>query len=270
VRYLHIPERGATRAVNAAIAVASGEIIAMTDDDCQPRPDWLTLMGAIFAAEPEVGIVAGAVICPPKGQPGPGECPGQPQFEAIYTAEVTNGEGVYHVRAMPGHTGPPLSGITIGWPHLWISANVAFRRAALDRIGPFDPYLGPGARFPSFDDADISWRAMNLGITCRTSPRLIVEHTGGWRYGWRTVWHLRRGTVQGFGALTAKLTLSQDSRGAQLRHNEHRVCLQAFGRPYRLPRALLRLFWYETTYRRCLRDFTVSEHGVLQPRGTAE
>ncbi len=40
-RYIRRDEPGATRARNAGVATAAGEIIAFTDDDCLPDPSWL-------------------------------------------------------------------------------------------------------------------------------------------------------------------------------------------------------------------------------------
>src|SRR5690242_5330114 len=37
VRYLHVPERGKSVAVNRALEAAAGEIIAFTDDDVTPE-----------------------------------------------------------------------------------------------------------------------------------------------------------------------------------------------------------------------------------------
>jgi glycosyltransferase involved in cell wall biosynthesis len=41
VRFLVEPQRGAAHARNAGLATARGEIIAFTDADCVPAPDWL-------------------------------------------------------------------------------------------------------------------------------------------------------------------------------------------------------------------------------------
>lgn len=39
--YVHTDIKGAIRARNLAALLARGEVIAFTDDDCEPRPDWL-------------------------------------------------------------------------------------------------------------------------------------------------------------------------------------------------------------------------------------
>src|SRR3954467_2022815 len=40
-RYLLAKEQGRYAAMNSGIAAASGEIIASTDDDARPEPEWL-------------------------------------------------------------------------------------------------------------------------------------------------------------------------------------------------------------------------------------
>src|SRR3984957_3091231 len=41
IRYLFVAKPGKSHAVNAALDVARGDIIAFTDDDVRPDPDWL-------------------------------------------------------------------------------------------------------------------------------------------------------------------------------------------------------------------------------------
>src|SRR5207247_4647999 len=41
VRYLTVETPGKSHAVNAALAIARGEILAFTDDDVRPDPEWV-------------------------------------------------------------------------------------------------------------------------------------------------------------------------------------------------------------------------------------
>ncbi|MCA1994833.1 MAG: glycosyltransferase, partial [Coleofasciculus sp. S288] len=45
---------------NAGIRAASGEILAFTDADCRPQPDWLEALISPFA-KPTIGIVVGEI-----------------------------------------------------------------------------------------------------------------------------------------------------------------------------------------------------------------
>jgi GT2 family glycosyltransferase len=50
---------GYVHQVNASRAAANGEVIAFTDDDAVPRPDWLARIQAHFLEDPSVGGVGG-------------------------------------------------------------------------------------------------------------------------------------------------------------------------------------------------------------------
>jgi glycosyltransferase involved in cell wall biosynthesis len=57
--------RGAGAARNLGIRHATGEILAFTDDDCIPDPDWLHFIELSFLRDPAIGLVAGKVVpCP--------------------------------------------------------------------------------------------------------------------------------------------------------------------------------------------------------------
>src|SRR5438105_15951698 len=64
VRYVHLERRGVSLARNVAVRQATGDIIAITDDDCEARPDWLATLADCFAAEPDVDVVGGALVAP--------------------------------------------------------------------------------------------------------------------------------------------------------------------------------------------------------------
>ncbi len=50
---------GVLAAMSAGLASATGDIVALTDDDTAPYPDWLARIEAHFAADPKVGGVGG-------------------------------------------------------------------------------------------------------------------------------------------------------------------------------------------------------------------
>src|SRR3989440_5427999 len=62
VRYLLEPRQGLSRARNAALAAARGEIIAFVDDDVVVDPDWLRSIVRGFRAIPGVACVTGMIL----------------------------------------------------------------------------------------------------------------------------------------------------------------------------------------------------------------
>jgi cellulose synthase/poly-beta-1,6-N-acetylglucosamine synthase-like glycosyltransferase len=59
---------GQVAALNRGIESATGDIIAITDDDAAPRPEWLARIEQHFLADPQVGGVGGKDWCYQSGQ----------------------------------------------------------------------------------------------------------------------------------------------------------------------------------------------------------
>ncbi len=58
IRLLHEPKQGAYAARNRALEHARGDLLAFTDPDCVPRPDWLSRLLAPLC-DPRVQVVIG-------------------------------------------------------------------------------------------------------------------------------------------------------------------------------------------------------------------
>ncbi|HET7486297.1 MAG TPA: glycosyltransferase [Acidimicrobiales bacterium] len=240
--------RGVSRARNAAVAAAQGDAIAMLDDDCEADADWLEVLVDRFAAHPDAGLVGGALVAPPRSRRGPGNCPWCEPHEVVY-------------RPRPGSEEPP--GFT------WLTSNVAFLRSTAEAVGPFDPLLGAGGRFPVAEDIDFRHRVAAKGITMVTTPKAVVRHTGGWRYGVQAVWRLQRAYNEGNGAYAAKLAMHGDPRGRKALADVRRLTALDWierRRPRALPAGLWRYAHFMHGYRSCLRGYRVGPDGLLQPR----
>jgi glycosyltransferase involved in cell wall biosynthesis len=61
VRFLFEPAPGSYQARNAGIQAARGFLIAFTDADCRPLPDWLERGFARFQEDPELSYLAGRI-----------------------------------------------------------------------------------------------------------------------------------------------------------------------------------------------------------------
>lgn len=59
LRVITVCEPGVLAAMTVGLAETSGEIVALTDDDTAPYPDWLERIEAHFVADPQVGGVGG-------------------------------------------------------------------------------------------------------------------------------------------------------------------------------------------------------------------
>ena len=130
---------------NVGIRAAMGEVIAFTDADCRPQPQWLSSLIQPFV-KPEVVIVAGEITA----------FPGTNLLERHADRQETLSQK--HTLA---HRFCPYGQ----------TANLAIRRTALEKAGLFRPYLTTGG------DADICWRILRANIgSLEFAPDAIVQH----------------------------------------------------------------------------------------------
>jgi len=174
-RVVRAPRPGLALARNVGIQATRAPLVAFTDDDCKPRPDWTSLLAAHFA-EPTVGFVTGRVL--PDRDSGP--------VVAVKTdEEACRFEGAQE----PAGTGH--------------GANMTMRRVALEAIGGFDEVLGAGTSFFAGEDHDAFYRLLRLGWTGVYDPDVVVVHSQ-WR-GTGEVLRLRYGYGIGSGAVAVKV-----------------------------------------------------------------
>jgi GT2 family glycosyltransferase/SAM-dependent methyltransferase len=163
-RYVLEPGPGLSRARNAGIAATIADVVAFTDDDVVVDPGWLGRLLAGFRS-PDVMAVTGLVL------PGALDTEAQRIFEDVvggfgrgFRAWEVGPEWFHRHRRRT----PPV------W-RLGAGASVAFRRAAFDRVGGFDPRLGAGAGGCS-EDSELWYRLLAGGWRCRYEPWAVAYH----------------------------------------------------------------------------------------------
>ena len=178
LRYVRVRSRGKGAALNEGLQLARGEIIACTDDDCEAPPGWVRAMAATLAERPTAAIVFCNVVAPAYDT----------RAGYIPTYRRRRSRLLRSIGATCGGHG--------------MGAGMAVRRDVVLSLGGFDEELGPGARFPSGDDWDISHRALLSGWHVYETARLSIVH-----HGFRTLAegreHARRDWLA-IGALCAK------------------------------------------------------------------
>ncbi len=179
LRYLREASAGLSAARNAGLRGARGTLMVFTDDDCVVEPGWLAALKAAFETHPEAGLIFGHVACA-EHDPAQGYLPG---FKAT--------EGVLTRRRMFAGAGQ--------WG---MGANMALRRSAWERIGPFDELLGAGAPLKSAEDVDYVLRACRRGIGIYHAAQARVVHYGF--RPWAAASALMKGAALGIGAMYAK------------------------------------------------------------------
>src|SRR5213596_2618331 len=153
-RVITTENRGLSSARNTGLEAATGEIVAYLDDDARPDPHWLTYLAATFMSTTHVGV--GGPNIAPAGDGPVAQCianaPGNPVHVLLSDQEAEH---------IPG-------------------CNMAFRKAALQAIGGFDPQFRIAG-----DDVDVCWRLQQKGWTLGYSPGAMV-------------WHHRRNSIRAY------------------------------------------------------------------------
>jgi glycosyltransferase involved in cell wall biosynthesis len=153
-RYIRSSSRGASAARNVGVEQSTAPIIAFTDDDCRASTDWLQQITMLFEQEPEAALVFGRVSIPDelkgRGFAAEFEPPQRAQYNEFPPANVNWGLG----------------------------ANMSARRSLFERVGTFDPLLGPGSAFRAGEEFDLAIRALAAKYTVVHSTEIAVLHLG--------------------------------------------------------------------------------------------
>jgi glycosyltransferase involved in cell wall biosynthesis len=153
---------GHSTALNHGLRAARGEIVAITDDDCEVPSNWLDDLESVFLEFPCVVVAFCTVSAGPHDR----------RLGFVPTSSF--GRGTHRLRSLP-----------LFRSYCGLGAGMAVRRIPTLEMGGFDELLGPGGRFPSAGDRDIAIRALLLGHEVCLTDRTSVVHNGfrTWREG---------------------------------------------------------------------------------------
>ncbi len=147
VQLIRLEPGGLSAARNAGAAAACGEVLAFTDDDCEPDIEWIARMRPTFLKGKYAA--AGGPNLPPKSRSWEEAvvcaAPGAPSHVMLDDEEAEH---------LPG-------------------CNLVVTKAAFDAIGGFDPQFHTAG-----DDVDFCWRLRDAGFRLGFVPGAFVWH---WR-----------------------------------------------------------------------------------------
>jgi len=160
VRYVYVVEPGKSHAVNIALRLTRGELIAFTDDDVQPEPEWVA--GLVRAVE-ETGAdyVAGRIL---------------PIWEVPPPAWMS--PALFGVLAIPDNGTQRLSITADGSCQVMpIGANMAVRADVIARLGGLRTDLGKlDGSLRTGEDHEFFMRLVHAGYRGTYEPSAVVRH----------------------------------------------------------------------------------------------
>jgi glucosyl-dolichyl phosphate glucuronosyltransferase len=149
--HIHDPRPGKCRVQNEALGRARGEIIVFLDDDLIVAGDYVEQVERFFSEHPEFAAMKGRIMPAEDPKVKAGE-----RWVYLDLPTVDHGEQVVEVRGVMG-------------------ANMSFRAAALEAVGPFNERLGPGAGGHE-EETEMSARLRAAGCRIGYAPRATAYH----------------------------------------------------------------------------------------------
>jgi GT2 family glycosyltransferase len=145
LRYVVGPPASPAAARNRGLAAARGSIVAFTDDDCLPRPGWVTALAAAVSSSPP-RATGGTTLNAFDENPYADAAQAILDLIARHDRQAHGGE-----RFFP-------------------SNNLAFPADILRRLGGFDE------SFRTAEDRDLCRRWRQAGFALQRIPEAVVEH----------------------------------------------------------------------------------------------
>lgn len=199
IRYDEQPKLGLSASRNLALSHATGPVLAVTDDDCAPDPQWIGAIIAAFEANPGLCAVTGPILAPSGDPP--------PTMTSISLRQSLESR-LFAGREIPWAVGS--------------GANFAGRTDELRRVGGWDERLGVGTPGQAAEDCELIDRLLSAGNSICYTKDAVVRHdwqTRERRY--RTRWSYGFG----IGALSGLRFAAHDSFATRMLRSYARLHL---------------------------------------------
>jgi len=166
IRYAVEQSQGKSFALNRGLALAAGDIVALTDDDVLPEEDWLVRIVEQFRAE-DIRFVFGKVL---------------PRWQTFPPPELltTAARDIWGPLALIDYGDEPVfyDDSSFRTRKLPIGANLAVRREAIEQIGGWRTHLGKvDNTLIAGEDHDLCVRLYRAGLYRGLyDPKNVVRH----------------------------------------------------------------------------------------------
>ena len=147
VRYIASERTGKSAALNDGLARVTASAVAIVDDDCRPRSDWVAVVASSLADSPGE-VLTGQV---------------HPETETHVPSSFTSGLAIRHEKPLVSRD-------------VLYGGNMATSTETMRRVGPFDER----SSVRNAEDNDWGYRALRLGIPITHVPDMVVTHAA-WR-----------------------------------------------------------------------------------------
>jgi GT2 family glycosyltransferase len=153
VRLVKTVNKNLAASRNVGLPFCTGDVVAMTDDDAEVEPGWITQMKRLHLEHKDAGVIGGAVVGADSDS-----------FVSRLADQVTfpSSDRAGYVRTLPG-------------------VNVSYKREVIERSGSQDESLFRG------EDVDYNWRVKQMGYEVYYDPsmRVLHHHRPTLRQFWR-------------------------------------------------------------------------------------
>jgi cellulose synthase/poly-beta-1,6-N-acetylglucosamine synthase-like glycosyltransferase len=176
LRVLAEPDRGLSVARNTGLYEARGTLLAYTDDDAVPDPDWLERLVEVVRDDPTglVTCVTGRVVALRS------DTAEQRWFEEFGDFDKGLERTVWSCAAAPQQVRGTPGRRSAFFPYtageMGSGNNMLFRTGALRELGAFDEALGAGTPARGGEDLDIYRRVLLAGQVLVYTPKAVVRH----------------------------------------------------------------------------------------------
>lgn len=169
IKIIDVVQPGVIAALNAGLKMAQGDIVAMTDDDAAPHPDWVERIKAHFVQDPKLGGVGGRDWMYWQGEmydashyPGASDVVGKFQWFGRHIGNHHLGEGAAREVDI-------LKGV-----------NMSYRTQALGGMLLDEKLRGTGAQVDY--EIDVCLTLKSQGWKILYDPAIAVDHYLGLRF----------------------------------------------------------------------------------------